>query len=596
MADSYRPFFFAPFRATRPHLVRAVAAACSLLLAPASGNAAAFADAALRDALEAARPADELPIIAVYRSRQEPAEVEAGVAGRPGTATRRGLVLKALRAGGEAEARPLADYVKSRGAHEVQALWIANAVAMKARPALVAELLTDERVVQVRLDSVVDAPIAYAGAPLPAEWNISMVNAPSLWAQGYHGEGVTVAILDSGVDPQHPDLAAAWRGGTNSWLDPYGQHATPVDFSGHGTQAAGLIVGGASHGTAIGVAPAAKWIAAKIFDDAGQGTESAIHRAFQWLTDPDGNPATDDAPDIVNNSWGITGADECNSVFQPDIDTLRAADIAVVFAGGNMGPAPATSVSPANNAGVTSVGAVDGTGRVSDFSSRGPSACDGSLFPKVSAPGDGVLTTDLSFGGGANYVLVAGTSFAAPHVSGVLALLKGAQPLATAADLELAVQNGAHDAAPPGPDANTGYGVIDAMTSLESLRATVDIDGDGYRAPADCNDHDKSVHPHATEKRRDGVDQDCNGYDLTLDLKYAVYSSDGATLKLRVSSYYGARASLELPGVGPLVWRPAYRDWIYEGAVSGSPQEITVRGTEGSITFRPRSSSRRQRQ
>lgn len=595
MADSSRLFRCPPQNLGKSRLPAALALALGWCLAPGLAAAAAYADQALREALEAARPADELPIIAVYRSQLEPAEVEAGVRGRPGTAARRSKVLQALRSGGEAEARPLADFVKSRGASDVQPLWIANAVAMKARPGLVAELLTDDRIVQVRLDAVVDAPIAYAGTPLPAEWNVTMVNAPALWAQGQHGEGVTVAILDSGVDPLHPDLAASWRGGANSWLDPYGQHATPADLSGHGTQAAGLIVGGATHGAAVGVAPGAKWIAAKVFDDAGQGTESAIHRAFQWLTDPDGNPATDDAPDIVNNSWGITGPDECNSVFQPDIDALRAADIAVVFAGGNMGPGAATSVSPANNAGVTSVGAVDGTGRTSDFSSRGPSACDGSLFPKVSAPGDGVLTTDLSLGGGANYVLVAGTSFAAPHVSGVLALLKGAQPLATAAELELALQAGARDVATAGPDADTGYGVVDALASLASLRATVDADGDGYRLPADCNDHDRSVHPNAVEKRRDGIDQDCNGHDLTLDLKYAVYSADGATLKLRVSSYSGEQASLELPGVGPLVWRPAYRDWIYEGAVAGSPPEITVQGTEGSITFRPRASPRRKR-
>ena len=559
-------------------------------------HAVAYPDASLREALAAARPADELSIVVSYRSVSDATSMAKAVGGRRGTADYRGRVLRNLRAVGEAEARPVADYARARGAKDVQVLWIADAVSMKARPQLIEELLASQQVMQVRLDGIIDAPIAYAGVPLPAEWNVSLVNAPALWARGFRGEGVTVAILDSGVDPHHPDLAAAWRGGTNSWLDPYGQHAQPADMNGHGTQAAGLIVGGASRGTAIGVAPGAKWIAAKVFDDAGQGTESAIHRAFQWLADPDGNPATNDAPDIVNNSWGITGPDECNSVFQTDIDALRAAGVAVVFAGGNYGPIAPSSVSPANNTGVTSVGAIGVDSQVSEFSSRGPSACDGELFPKVAAPGEGVLTTDLSMGGNANYVLVAGTSFAAPHVSGVMALLKDAQPLATGDDLMNAVQAGAYDLEPAGPDDGTGFGVVDAVMALNSLSLAVDADSDGYRSPADCNDHDASMHPRAYERRRDGIDQDCNGYDLTLDLKYAVYALDGSSLKLRVSSYLGERAALELPGVGPLRWRPAFRDWYFDGAVPGNPLSVTVSGPEGSITFRPRPPLSKMRQ
>ena len=542
----------------------------------------------LRDALDVARPADELAIIVTYRSDVNANGVRRALSGRKGGAWRRAEVLRQMREQGDTDAQPLVDLVRERGAADVKVLWITNAIALRAKPGLVGELLADPRVVNVRLDGFVDAPIAYAGEPLPAEWNVSMVNAPALWARGYHGAGVVVAVLDSGVDPQHPDLATAYRGGTNSWLDPYGEHAAPRDLNGHGTQAAGLAIGGGTHGTQIGVAPGAKWIAAKIFNDAGVGTESGIHQAFQWLLDPDGNPATDDAPDIVNNSWGITDGGGCNTVFQPDIDALRAADIAVVFSGGNAGPGDNSSESPANNAHVTSVGAVNINRRVAEFSSRGPSACDGTQFPKVVAPGDGVLTTDLSFGGSPYYVLVSGTSFAAPHVAGVMALLKGAQPLATANDLETAVRTGAVDIEGAGPDPAAGYGLVDAQAALGALAATVDVDGDGYRAPADCNDDDSSVHPGATERRRDDIDQDCNGYDLTIDIKYAVYTLDGSTLRLRASSLRGAAAALELAGVGPLTWRPRYKDWIYEGAVAGTPLQLTVRGAEGDVGVTPR--------
>ena len=252
--------------------------------------------------------------------------------------------------------------------------------------------------------------------------------------------GAVVASLDSGVDNRHPDLAASWRGGTNSWFDPHGQHAVPADVSGHGTQAMGIMVGGSAGGTTVGVAPGAKWIAAKIFDDAGLTTESAVHRALQWVIDPDGNPATDDAPDVVNNSWDISAEDTCNSVFQGDIDALRAADIAVVFSAGNYGPGASTSVSPANTHNVLSVGAVDDNQQVALFSSRGPSACDDELFPKLAAPGVGVMTTDLSFGGMPLYVLVEGTSFAAPHVSGAIALMRGAAPFASVDEIETALK------------------------------------------------------------------------------------------------------------------------------------------------------------
>ena len=97
------------------------------------------------------------------------------------------------------------------------------------------------------------------------------------------------------------------------------------------------MVGGSAGGTAIGVAPDARWIAARVFNDAGQGSASAIHAALQWAVDPDGDPATDDGADVVNNSWAF-GAPGCTLTFQPDLQALRALDVVPVFAAGNGGP------------------------------------------------------------------------------------------------------------------------------------------------------------------------------------------------------------------------------------------------------------------
>ena len=183
----------------------------------------------------------------------------------------------------------------------------------------------------------------------------------------------------------------------------------------------GVMVGGSTSGTAIGVAPAAKWIAARIFDDSGRSSATAVHRAYQWLLDPDGDPTTDDAPDVVNNSWTFTSSG-CHLEFEQDLQALRAAGILPIFAAGNSGPGTGTSLSPGNNPSAFAVGATDNADQIYSGSSRGPSSCDGSVFPEITAPGVGIHSSSLN---GA-YFDSTGTSLAAPHVAGVLAVLLSA--------------------------------------------------------------------------------------------------------------------------------------------------------------------------
>jgi hypothetical protein len=126
------------------------------------------------------------------------------------------------------------------------------------------------------------------------------------------------------------------------------------------------------------------------------------------------------------------------------------------------------------------------------------------------------------------------------------------------------------------------------------LSHPVDDDRDGYPISTDCNDHDASVHPHADEIGQDGIDQDCNGYDQTIDVKYAVYSHDGTKLKLRATSFLRVNAALQINGTGPLTWRAPRRDWIYDGAApEGAPPLITIKGVEGEVIVRPRPPTRR---
>jgi subtilisin family serine protease len=349
----------------------------------------------------------------------------------------------------------------------VTPLWIINAIALQADRSVIDEVSRLPEVQRIVLDAAIQAPaLPTATMTITPEANLSLINAPALWNLGYQGQGIVIASMDTGVDYTHPDLSAQWRGGSDSWFDPYGEHAVPTDLNGHGTWTMGLMVGGSNGGTAIGVAPQAKWIAVKMFNDAGTSTISAIHQGYQWLLDPDGNPNTPDAPNIVNNSWTF-GSIGCNLTFEPDLQSLVAAGITPVFAAGNYGPNAATSASPANNPDAFSVGATDNSDVIASFSSRGSNACTPTqTYPSVVAPGVNVNTTDL-FG---LYNTVSGTSFSAPHVSGALALLLSAFPNLSVSQQEIALTATALDLGTSGPDNIFGAGRIDALAAYNAVR------------------------------------------------------------------------------------------------------------------------------
>jgi bacillopeptidase F len=384
---------------------------------------------------------------------------------------RRAAVVSALKSKADATQGPFKSFLEARGAKRVRSLWIINGMAITAPAAVIGELANLPGIESIRPDGIVAVPVAAPAVPAPAEWNIAAVRAPELWQLGFNGQGIVVANMDTGVDVSHLDLQGRWRGGTNSWYDPNGEHPAPYDRDGHGTQTMGIMAGGNAGGTFIGVAPGAQWIAVKIFNDAGAAFYSAIHLGFQWLLDPDGDPATNDAPDIVNLSWGLPVAGGCNAEFQPDVQALKAAEIFVAVASGNDGPNASTSVSPANYPESVSVGAVH-QNLVVDFSSgRGPSACDGTVYPELAAPGMNIKTTDLT-GGGAfptSYAYVDGTSYAAPHVAGAAALLLQAFPTLPVTTLEALLRMSAQDLGMAGPDNDYGYGLVDAYGAFSTL-------------------------------------------------------------------------------------------------------------------------------
>jgi serine protease AprX len=441
---------------------------CLLLLTVFTGShaQAGAIDPELEPILQASKPGQAVPVILTLNDR-----VDLSAFKDLDRQTSRTGIIKALKSKADVSQQSVRALLASRNVKNIRQLWLINGMAFNANSSVIRELANRPDVDSIRLDQSLETPAVNAGVTAAPEWNLGAIHVPEVWSLGYSGAGMVVANIDTGVDVQHPDLGGKWRGGQNSWYDPHGEHTTPYDHLGHGTQTMGIMVGGETGGTSIGVAPGAQWIAAKLFNDAGQAQWSDIHMSFQWLLDPDGDPNTADMPHVVNASWGLIGsANQCVLEFNDDIHILKLANIAVVFSGGNEGPASQTSVSPANNPDGFAIGAVDDTLTLANFSSRGAGACDGGIYPRISAPGVNINTADLSFGGLPLYASVSGTSFAAPHVSGTITLLLNAFPNASIASLESALQQSSLDLGDSGADNSYGYGLANALTAYYYLR------------------------------------------------------------------------------------------------------------------------------
>lgn len=391
---------------------------------------------------------------------------------------RRSQLVRELRAKSRNSQKELRELLKRVGVPQVKDLWHINALAFNANHDLINVLANRAEVASVSLDRLVALPPAQLAAVAGAEWNLAAVGVFDLWPllPGPPGDGMVVATIDSGV-AAHPALQN-YRGGDYDWFDPSDPTNIadlPFDTVGHGTKVMGLIAGSNESGSAIGVAPSVQWIAANPFN-AMTTSLSSLHSSFAWALNPDLDANTDDAPDVVNNSWALDAEDVCSLEFQADINRLKSVGIAVVFAAGNPESFPPNSMSPGNNPNVLAVGATAQQNEIATFSARGPSACDGGVFPKVVAPGVAVITTSATGG----YEAGSGTSFSAPHVAGVLVLLIQAFPEATISEVESALKYTARDLGPVGPDPDYGYGLVDAVMSYRFL------DGEPIlRSPAD---------------------------------------------------------------------------------------------------------------
>jgi subtilisin family serine protease len=327
----------------------------------------------------------------------------------------------------EAQKNVLA-YLTSIQSHSlvVKSYWISNTIVVKGvtDASIVAHLaenfpeiaeIRQEKILHI-LDPIHPADHKVIDEPnneILAEWGVTDIKAPEAWALGYQGEGIIVNTIDTGARGTHETLRNNYVG-ENGWFDPYQGTPAPNDQNGHGTHTTSNIAGG----NGVGVAPGAKWSACK-----GCSTSSCAEDALiacgQWVVCPNGNPPCVDVPNLSSNSWGGGQGD---IFYNEVIANWHAADITPVFANGNSGPLCSTANSPADQD-VIGVGSTNSAHGLSIFSSKGPTTAGG-LKPDISAPGTDVRsgwhTSDTA------YSTISGTSMACPHVSGVVALVKGA--------------------------------------------------------------------------------------------------------------------------------------------------------------------------
>ncbi|MCE7984832.1 MAG: peptidase S8 [Caldilinea sp. CFX5] len=274
-----------------------------------------------------------------------------------------------------------------------------------------------------------------AERPERPQWNLTQIGADKVWQElSVTGEGIVIGQSDSGVQVDHPEFSAAYRGRNGNhdynWFDPWNQSQAPTDIGGHGTHTLGSVLG-----KTVGVAPGATWFAcANLARNLGNPARYLDCLQFMLAPFPlggdpfrDGDPAQ--AADVLNNSWGCPEeAEGCDATsLLPAVRALRAAGIFVVASAGNEGPACSTiDDAIALYDEVFAVGASDEAGNLALFSSTGPVTVDGSgrIKPDILAPGVRVLSAFPN----SSYEVTDGTSMAGPHVAGVVALVWSANP------------------------------------------------------------------------------------------------------------------------------------------------------------------------
>ena len=441
-------------------------------------------DPQLLETLEArsGRPKDRVEVMVVMRSR-------------PKMSTLRGnprAVEAELRRTARNSQGPVAAEVRRRGGEVVNTFWLDNMVLARVTPKAVESLAALDSVERVIPNFRIEVPPAPAAEVAPAAeggptWGLEKIGADVVQGvYGTAGEDVRVAVLDTGVDVEHPDLDGklitadpsdpSYPGG---WME-FSRTGEPIaslprDTHYHGTHVAGTVLGGDVSGTQIGVAPAADLMAGLVLPG-GNGSFAQVIAGMQWAVSPfdaEGNPAGDPA-DVVNMSLAVVG--HFGALVEPVRNMHLAGVFPAVAIGNHCGGG---SGGPGNVYEATAVGATDASDGVADFScgeevarsdwpnppAEWPSSY---VVPDVSAPGVGIYSAMP----GGEYGLLDGTSMATPHVSGTVALMFNGDPgISVDEALQTLIETSTFDDryGSERPNPRYGWGRIDAYRAFSAV-------------------------------------------------------------------------------------------------------------------------------
>lgn len=350
--------------------------------------------------------------------------------------------------------------VKDGDISEYNSFFIINSIYIKGKAELIEKIARRSDVESIRLnhtivsdkEEIVKRKSSLSEVTSYVPWNLESIQADRVTKTG---KDIVVGIIDSGVNANHPELQnALLPGGFKDFVEP--SNTEPKDETGHGTHVAGTILG-----RTIGIARDAKLIVARVFNKEGEASDEGLLAAGQWILEK--------KPQVVNNSWGGNRDD---SFYDDIVKKWKAAGIVPIFSSGNTGEYNAGGEgsigSPGSLEDSFSVGALTKDDRLAKFSLRGPSKHTNKFKPEISAPGVNILSADYKGG----YVLKTGTSMAAPHVSGAVALILEANRNLTVDKVEQILKSTAtpltDDHYISSPNMGYGYGKLNVFKAVEA--------------------------------------------------------------------------------------------------------------------------------
>ncbi len=459
----------------------------------------------LRERMQAADPDERIPIIIALSERYNPAELLQASNNLPHRERRQYVVneLKAFTEYSQHELRQTMQNNRSDIAN-IRSLWIANVILCDATPQAIRELSQRSDIRRIDWDDMQNLldPREWENArdvegQREITWNVTNVNADDVWDLGYTGEGITIAVIDTGVNYNHSDLNDhVWEDDEypNHGYDFINNDNNPMDDHGHGTHCAGTVAGDGTAGSQTGMAPDATIMCLKVLTSSGNGQESAVWSAIEFAVEHGAN--------AFSMSLGWTDSNN------PDYESWRdamvasqAAGVAGAVAAGNEGayiswyPIPHNVRVPGccpppwlhpdqeltgGTSCVICVGATNSSNTIANFSSLGPCSWEdvdnyedypynpemGLIRPDIVAPGANIKSLDYANVNGYEDGWD-GTSMATPCVAGVIALMLQKNEFLTPADIDEIIENNRYEI--EDEKSNTyGSGRVDALLAVEA--------------------------------------------------------------------------------------------------------------------------------